>query len=640
MALEEMRPAEGRPLEWSGTLAEYLELVAERPELADDAHTRLYRMIHAAGQRPGAEGRPAQWAFFDRELYGLDSAIDTLVEEYLHTAALRLETRRRLLLLVGPVGGGKSTLVWLLKRGLEAYTRTDAGAVYGIAGCPMQEDPLHLLPSQLSAEWSRRLGGLPAGELCPRCRMVLELEYGGRALQMPVVRLAFSESARVGIGTFVPSDPKSQDVAELTGSLDFSTITQYGSESDPRAFRFDGELYRANRGLMEFQEMLKLDERFLYQLLGLAQEGQFKAGRFALISADQVVVGHTNEHEYRTFAANPRNEALLSRMIVVRVPYPLALSDEVAVYRKLLRQSPHVQSVHWAPGALEAAAAVSVLSRLKDRPDTLADPVTRLEVLNGQDVPGLPPDEAAAIRDAAQAGAGMDGLDPRFVVNRLAAAVVRRRGGPCIDAPHVLKSLEAGVNQHALAERVGAERMQQWIGQARRAHDDQVRREVERQFAAAFEDHAQALFQRYLEQVDLWLRPPARAADGDAPPPDDELMRSIEEPLGILDAQRRTFREELWLRVAAVGGQREAWDYRVHARLRQAVERRVFDQLADLLALARGSAASVADGPSPEGAAPSAARRLARVVEGLMRSGYCAECAQRALEYVAQLQAR
>ncbi|MDA8200542.1 MAG: protein prkA [Thermaerobacter sp.] len=632
MAREEACPAAGSPLGWSGTLAQYLDVVADRPELADDAHTRLYRMIHAAGRRASDRAGQSAWTFFDRDLYGLDAAVDTLVEEYLHSAALGLETRRRLLLLVGPVGGGKSTLVWLLKRGLEAWTATDAGAVYGIAGCPMQEDPLHLLPPALRADWARRLGRRPAGELCPRCRLALEHEYAGRYLDMPVTRVVFSEANRLGIGTFVPSDPKSQDVAELTGSLDFSTITQYGSESDPRAFRFDGELYRANRGVMEFQEMLKLDERFLYQLLGLAQEGQFKAGRFALISADQVVVGHTNEHEYRAFAANPRNEALLSRMIVIRVPYPLRVRDEVAVYKKLMGHSRPVETVHWAPGALEAAASVSVLSRLKDRSDTLVDPVTRLEVLNGQEVPGLSPDEAAAIREqAAQPGAGlgMEGLDPRFVVNRLAAAVVRR-DGPCIDARTVLRALDAGIGQHALAERVGPERMQQWIGQARRAYDERVRRDVERQFITVFSDHARALFQRYLDHVDQWLRPPgprAPEADG-APVPDEALMRSIEEPLGILEGQRRTFREELWLRVAAVGGQREAWDYRVHARLRQAVERRVFDHLADLLAL------------EPSGDAEGADVRLQQVVAGLTQSGYCARCAPGALKYVAELQAR
>ncbi len=632
MAVEEARPAAGFSLGWSGTLAQYLDVVADRPELADDAHTRLYRMIHAAGRRASDRAGQSAWAFFDHELYGLEGTVDTLVEEYLHSAALGLDTRRRLLLLVGPVGGGKSTLVWLLKRGLEAWTATDAGAVYGIAGCPMQEDPLHLLPPALRTDWARRLGRVPPGELCPRCRLTLEEEYGGAYLDMPVTRVVFSEAERLGIGTFVPSDPKSQDVAELTGSLDFSTITQYGSESDPRAFRFDGELYRANRGVMEFQEMLKLDERFLYQLLGLAQEGQFKAGRFALISADQVVVGHTNDHEYRAFAANPRNEALLSRMIVIRVPYPLRVCDEVAVYKKLLGHSRLVETVHWAPGALEAAAAVSVLSRLKDRPDTVADPVTRLEVLNGQEVPGLSPEEAAAIREqAAQTGAGMgmEGLDPRFVVNRLAAAVVRREGS-CISAPAVLRALDAGIGQHALAERVGPDRLQQWIGQARRAYDERVRRDVERQFIAVFADHARALFQRYLDQVDQWLRPPgSRGPEGDgAPVPDEALMRSIEEPLGILDAQRRTFREELWLRVAAVGGQREAWDYRVHARLRQAVERRVFDQLADLLALA------------PHGDAQGDDVRLQQVVVGLTQSGYCARCAPGALQYVAELQAR
>ena len=224
---------------------------------------------------------------------------------------------------------------------------------------------------------------------------------------------------------------------------------------------------------------------------------------------------------------------------------------------------------------------------------------------------------------------GMEGLDPRFVVNRLAAAVVRREGS-CISAPAVLRALDAGIGQHALAERVGPDRLQQWIGQARRAYDERVRRDVERQFIAVFADHARALFQRYLDQVDQWLRPPgSRGPEGDgAPVPDEALMRSIEEPLGILDAQRRTFREELWLRVAAVGGQREAWDYRVHARLRQAVERRVFDQLADLLALA------------PHGDAQGDDVRLQQVVVGLTQSGYCARCAPGALQYVAELQAR
>ena len=180
-----------------------------------------------------------------------------------------------------------------------------------------------------------------------------------------MVRIAFSEASRIGIGTFQPSDPKSQDIADLTGSVDFSTIAEYGSESDPRAYRFDGELNIANRGMLEMQEMLKLDEKFLWHLLSLSQEGNFKAGRFALISADECVIAHTNEEEYKSFIANRKNEALHSRIIVMRIPYTLRVSDEVQIYEKLVRQS-DLRDVHIAPHALQVAAMFTVLSRLKE----------------------------------------------------------------------------------------------------------------------------------------------------------------------------------------------------------------------------------------------------------------------------------
>src|SRR5690606_5780587 len=250
-------------------------------------------------------------------LFGLEETIRTLVEEYFQPSAERLDVRKRLLLLMGPVSGGKSTIVSLLKRGLERYTRTDAGAVYGIKGCPMHEEPLHLIPESLRAEFYEEYGIHIEGTLCPVCRHRLDTEWEGDVGRVPVERILFSEERRVGIGTFAPSDPKSQDISELTGSIDFSTIATYGSESDPRAYRFDGELNIANRRMMEFQEMLKCDEKFLWNLLSLTQEGNFKAGRFALISADELVIAHTNEAEYRHFISNKKNEALHSRIIVI-----------------------------------------------------------------------------------------------------------------------------------------------------------------------------------------------------------------------------------------------------------------------------------------------------------------------------------
>lgn len=194
--------------------------------------------------------------------------------------------------------------------------------------------------------------------------MRLEKEYDGRIENVIIERITFSEDKRVGIGTFTPSDPKSQDIADLTGSIDFSTIGVFGSESDPRAYRFDGELNKANRGMMEFQEMLKLDEKFLWNLLSLTQEGNFKAGRFALISADELIVAHTNETEYRSFISNKKNEALHSRIIVMPIPYNLKVSQEELIYEKMINES-DMSHVHIAPHALKAAAIFSVLTRLE-----------------------------------------------------------------------------------------------------------------------------------------------------------------------------------------------------------------------------------------------------------------------------------
>lgn len=276
-------------LRWEGSFADYLQIVKATPGVAKTAHARIYDMIESSGIEKDSTGR-CHYSFFSDEIFGLDESLERLVEEYFHAAAKRLEVRKRILLLMGPVSGGKSTLVTMLKRGLERYSRTGQGALYAIKDCPMHEDPLHLIPAQLRPTFTEEYGVRIEGNLCPACQMRMETEHQGRIENVRVERVVMSEEKRVGVGTFSPSDPKSQDIADLTGSIDFSTITEYGSESDPRAYRFDGELNKANRGLMEFQEMLKCDEKFLWHLLSLTQEGNFKAGRFALISADETFV--------------------------------------------------------------------------------------------------------------------------------------------------------------------------------------------------------------------------------------------------------------------------------------------------------------------------------------------------------------
>src|SRR5947208_15976480 len=266
---------------------------------------------------------------------------------------------------MGPVVGSKSTIVNILKRGLEDWTKIDAGAVYAIKDCPMHEEPLHLIPPELRGEIERHYGIYIEGELCPQCRYNLEHVYHGRHEDVLVHRIVFSEKDRIGIGTFAPSDPKSQDITELTGSIDLSTIGEVGVESDPRAYRFDGELNIANRGLMEFVEMLKTDEKFLYVLLTLSQEQNIKTGRFSMIYADEVVVSHTNEHEYQAFVGNKKSEALQDRIILLRCPYNLRVSEEIRIYEKLLRRSEALRNVHLAPTPLRVAAMFAVMTRLE-----------------------------------------------------------------------------------------------------------------------------------------------------------------------------------------------------------------------------------------------------------------------------------
>lgn len=251
--LEEYRSVE-QQLAWEGSFNDYLQIIKKLPYVCQLAHSRIYEMIGTAGVEETPEGK--RYNFFLSEIYGLDRTLEKLVEEYFHPAARRLDVRKRILLLMGPVSGGKSTLVAMLKKGLEKYSRTDLGAVYGIKGCPMHEEPLHLVPKEMRSDFEKEFGIFIEGEACPSCRVMVDREYGGKIEKIMVERVFLSEENRVGIGTFTPSDPKSQDIADLTGSIDFSTIADYGSESDPRAYRFDGELNIANRGIMEFQEML------------------------------------------------------------------------------------------------------------------------------------------------------------------------------------------------------------------------------------------------------------------------------------------------------------------------------------------------------------------------------------------------
>ncbi|AHN23368.1 serine protein kinase [Lysinibacillus sphaericus] len=622
--MKSYREEENR-LKWEGTFADYLRIIKERPEVAQTAHSRVYNMIKSAG----VEERDGQkmYQFFGKEIFGLESAIERLVEEYFHPAARRLDVRKRILLLMGPVSGGKSTIVTLLKRGLEQFSRTEEGAVYAIKGCPMHEDPLHLIPHHLRNDFFEEYGIRIEGSLSPLNTMRLEKEYEGRIENVIIERITFSEDKRVGIGTFTPSDPKSQDIADLTGSIDFSTIGVFGSESDPRAYRFDGELNKANRGMMEFQEMLKLDEKFLWNLLSLTQEGNFKAGRFALISADELIVAHTNETEYRSFISNKKNEALHSRIIVMPIPYNLKVSEEEHIYEKMINES-DMAHVHIAPHALKAAAIFSVLTRLEVPKKQGVDLIKKMRLYDGENVEGFNSVDLEELKKEFP-NEGMNGIDPRYIINRISSAIIRKEI-PSINALDVLRALKDGLDQHASISQEDREKYMNYIAVARREYDEIAKNEVQKAFVYSYEESAKTLMNNYLDNVEAFCNKNKifDRLTGEEMNPDEKLMRSIEEQIGISENAKKAFREEILIRISAYARNGKRFDYNSHERLREAIQKKLFADLKDIVKITTSS-------KMPD---ESQLKKINEVVARLVdEHGYNTTSANELLQYVGSL---
>lgn len=630
--LEDLRRVQ-EGLRWEGTFRDYFELVTQNPRIAQLSHARLNDMIQAAGLErinEGTRDEVISYKFFSPELFGIEEPIARLVE-YFKSAAQRLEVRKRILLLMGPVGGGKSTLVNMLKRGLEDWTKTQAGAVYAIKDCPMHEEALHLIPHELRAEIQKHYGIYIEGDLCPQCRYALEHTYNGRHEDVRVQRVAFSEKERVGIGTFSPSDPKSQDITELTGSIDLSTIGEVGVESDPRAYRFDGELNIANRGLMEFVEMLKVDEKFLYSLLTLSQEQSIKTGRFAMIYADEVILSHSNENEYIAFAGNRKSEALQDRIILVRVPYNLRVSQEERIYDKLLRQSEALRNVHLAPSTLKVAAMFAVMTRLEEPKKANVDLVKKMKLYDGEDVEGYKSKDVRELKDDS-VREGMDGISPRYIINRLSSALVRD-GVVCINPIDALRAIKDGFEQHTGISADQRERYLNLISKSRKEYDELAKIEVQRAFVYSFEEMAHTMCNNYLDNVEAYcnkerIKDPITEEEMD---PDEQLMRSIEEQIGITENAKNTFRQEILIRISSYARKGKTFEYSSHERLKEAIEKKIFADLKDVVKITTSA-------KTPD---PDQLRKINDVVDRLVKEhGYCPVCANELLTYVGTLLSR
>lgn len=620
---ENLRTA--RTLAWEGSFADYLGLVTEQPHLAARAHQRVYRMLMAAGVDKDEQGRLLRYRFFAGEIFGIPEVQEAIVD-YFRAAAQGMEVRKRVLLLMGPPAGGKSSIVTLLKRRLAEWTRTEEGAVYAVKGCPLNEDPLHLLPESAREKLRAVYGVAVEGDPCPVCRYRLEHEWEGDPRNARVVRVSFSEAARVGIGTFTPSDPKSQDISELIGSMNLATVGTYGDESHPYAYRFNGELHVANRGLMEFVELLKADHRFLYVLLTLAQEQVIKAPRYPLLYCDEVVLSHTNEAEFQRFLADKTNEALQDRMHVIRVPYNLRVTEEERIYAKLVAQG-NVNRVHVAPLTLRVAAMFGVMSRLDEKAAGNLRLVDKMKLYNGERLEGWTDHQVKELREKSPRE-GMEGLGPRFLIDGLGKAM-GRPDVTCINPLDAVRGLLDHLDRHPTVNQESKERYKSLLAQVRKEYDRLITKEVSRVFVHAFEDQARGLVERYLTEVMAWKQKDKLTdpVTGDPRDADEKFLRAVEEQIGVAEHAKKEFREEILTRVAYLATRGQRFDYGSHARLREAVEGKIF---ADV----RGVMKTITRIQSPD---EGQRKKLEAVIGQLTAEGYCEHCAREVLRYLGSI---
>src|SRR5262245_22662368 len=655
-----------KELHWTGTFREYLDRVLEDPRIARNAFQRVYDMIlsHGTDEVVERKERVTRYRFFSDPfnagrdaVFGIEVPLMKLVA-HLKSAAAGYGSERRILLLHGPVGSSKSTIARLIKRGLEAYVRSKEGALYThqwlMPGreewedCPMHEEPLRLLPPDARKELEKQLNekiDAPYeirldGDLCPACRMNLRVlleQYGGEwgtvvEKHLRVRRLLLSEKDRVGIGTFQPKDEKNQDATELTGDINYRKIAEYGSDSDPRAFNFDGEFNVANRGVIEFIEVLKLDVAFLYDLLGASQEHAIKPKKFAQTDIDELIIGHTNEPEYKRLQHNELMAAFRDRTLKIGIPYNMKLDNECKIYQRDYNPE-RIRGKHVAPHTLEIAAMWAVLTRLEEPKKANLTLMQKLKLYNGKTLPGYTEDNIKELRDETHRE-GMEGISPRYIQDKISNALVKVDEGGCVNPFMVLNELEEGLLHHSLiSSEDQKKRFKELLADVKGEYEDIVKNEVQRAICAD-EEAINRLFMNYIDNVKAYTQRQKvkNKYTGQDEEPDERLMRSIEEKIDIPESRKDDFRREIMNYIGALAVEGKKFNYRSNERLQKALELKLFEDQKDTIKLT-SLVAGIPDKDTQE----KIDIVKSRLVKGY---GYCDTCSNDVLSFVASIFAR
>jgi serine protein kinase len=604
-------------------------MVKTNPKITRNAFQRMYDMILEAGTEEYIDFKKPvmRYKFFDDlknngkdAVFGIDVPLMKLVN-VLKAAALGYGTEKRVILLHGPVGSAKSTICRMLKKGLESYSKTENGAMYtfewidpnnsldGLLGketkvfpSPMNEEPLWLIPEEMRGELTEELNrGLEGtfrihieGELSPPSRFIFKAlmeKYQGDLMKalthVKVKRLVLSEADRIGIGTFQPKDEKNQDSTELTGDLNYRKIAEYGSDSDPRAFNFDGEFNVANRGIIEFVEVLKLDVAFLYDLLGASQEHRVKPKKFAQTYIDEVIIGHTNEPEYRRLQDNEFMEALRDRTVKIDIPYITKWKDEINIYKKDFN-SQKMRGISIAPHTIEMAGMWAILTRLEKPKKANLTRIQKLKLYNGKTLPNYTEDNVRELRKETLRE-GLEGISPRYIQDKLSNAIVaaQQNNRGSVNPFMILNELESGLKSHSLLSNEELKTdYRELLGVVRQEYEEIIKGEVQRAISAD-ESALQRLCANYIDNVKAFtqkerVRNPFTGVDEE---PDERLMRSIEEKIEIPDSRKEDFRREIMNYIGALALDNKKFNYKMNERLHKALELKLFEDQKDSIKL-------------------------------------------------------
>lgn len=614
---------------FEGPFLEYLELVKQDPDIAKLSHKRMYDLIIDQGLeilKPEENPRVRKiygnelikrYNFFKDDFFGIDKILMKIMS-YFYSASMKGEESRQVLYLVGPVGAGKSSLVEALKKILET-----SEPIYSLKGCPMREEPLHLIPKHLRKDFEKILGVQIEGDLCPICRYKLNNEYNGRYEDFPVCTSSFSIRSRKGIGVVPPVDPNNQDTSILTGSVDISKMDLY-PEDDPRIFSLNGAFNVGSRGIVEFIEVFKNDVEYLHTIITATQEKSVPSpGKGAMIYFDGVIIAHSNEAEWNKFKADHTNEAILDRIVKVEVPYCLELNEEIKIYEKILKKSNF--KAHIAPHTIETAAMFALLTRLA--PSNKVDPMTKLKIYNGEEIVEKGTTKRIDIielHEEAGPREGMNGISTRFVIKAIDNALSNSEYN-CINPLSIMESIVKSIKELDISE----EERKRYLGYIqdtiRKEYNKTLEKEITRAFIHGFREQAESLFNNYIDNAEAFVNR-SRLKDkatGEELQPDEKFMRSIEEQIGISDASAKGFRTDVTSYMFFIIRNGSRIDYTSYEPLKEAIEKKLTSSVKELTRIITKS--RVRDKDQDE--------KYNAMVEQMKSNGYCDYCCDVILKY-------